>query len=90
LGDLKTENELVMSSEDEKGVVLKRGLVVETNFRKDKDGIECDVKRMIDNGKEMEMMKVANQGKGLEVGIVMKFEKEAEMVVEPEMDEEKV
>ena len=51
------------------------------NFRKDKDGIESDVKTRIEDGTEMEMMKGANEGRGLE---------EAEKVVESEIDEEKI
>ena len=35
------------------------------NFKEDKDGIESDVKTMIYYVKEMEMMKGANEGKGM-------------------------
>ena len=60
------------------------------NFRKYTEGIESDVKRMIDEGKKkMEVMKGANERKGLEAVFETKIEKEAEIVVEPEMDEEK-
>ena len=60
------------------------------NFRKDKDEIESDVKTMIDDRKEMEMINDANEGKGLDAVIEKKVEKGAEVVVELEIDEQKL
>ena len=53
LGELKMDNELVISSEDETGVVSEKekGLVAEIDSIKDEDEIEFDIKMVADDEK---------------------------------------
>ena len=48
---------------DETRVMIEKGLVAETNSRKEEDGKESDIKTMVDDKKEMEMMNDVNKEK---------------------------
>lgn len=63
LGDLKIKNKLTMKSEDEIGVLLEKGLMAEADARKDEVGIETDIEKMVNDGKETAMIKNYNEEK---------------------------